>query len=298
MIARYKEVYPDDTTPVVAANNGGGIRATIYAGTVTKEDTFNVLPFANTLLYKTITPKILYDIMETSLSANTSQDPETGMITGEYSGGFLQIGGMTVEYNPNSPAGEKVIGITLDSSDSVFDKNDDSTPIIFMSNDFVMGGGNGYDMLADISVGGEFGSLEEIFRNYIVDLTNGGSEALDYPITQNRIVPVSDYQAADYTASVYVRNSDGSPLANTEVEVTIDYNESVTVSTNENGLAEITVSNGPHSISLADDPSAAVYVNNYSGQGIIEVEGDYPVPFPSIVMSADESASNALADAA
>ncbi len=298
MIARYKEVYPDDTTPVVAANNGGGIRATIYAGTVTKEDTFNVLPFANTLLYKTITPKILYDIMETSLSANTSQDPETGMITGEYSGGFLQIGGMTVEYNPNSPAGEKVIGITLDSSDSVFDKNDDSTPIIFMSNDFVMGGGNGYDMLADISVGGEFGSLEEIFRNYIVDLTNGGSEALDYPITQNRIVPVSDYQATDYAASVYVRNSDGSPLANTEVEVTIDYNESVTVSTNENGLAEITVTNGPHSISLTDDPSAAVYVNNYSGQGIIEVEGDYPVPFPSIVMSAAESASNALADAA
>ena len=298
MIARYKEVYPDDTTPVVAANNAGGIRAAIYAGTITKEDTFNVLPFANTLLYKTITPNILYEIMETSLSGNTAQDQKTGVITGAYEGGFLQIGGMTVEYDPNSPAGEKVIGITLDSSDSVLDRNDDNSPIIFMSNDYVMGGGSGYDMLADINVGGEFGSLEEIFRNYIISLTEGGSKALDYPISQNRIVPVSDYQATDYTASVYIKNSDGTPLANTEVEVTIDYGENVTVSTNENGLAEITVSNGPHSISLTDDPGAAVYVNNYSGQGIIEVEGDYPVPFPSIVMSAAESASNALADAA
>ena len=167
-----------------------------------------------------------------------------------------------------------------------------------MSNDYVMGGGSGYDMLADINIGGEFGSLEEIFRNYIISLTEGGSKALDYPISQNRIVPVSDYQATDYTASVYIKNSDGTPLANTEVEVTIDYGESVTVSTNENGLAEITVSNGPHSISLTNDPGAAVYVNNYSGQGIIEVEGDYPVPFPSIIISADESVSNALADAA
>ena len=43
------------------------------------------------------------------------------------------------------------------------------------------------------------------------------------------------------------------------------------------------VSDGPHAVSL--DKKTEVYVNNYSGGGIVEMDGDYPIDYPTLSMA-------------
>ncbi len=69
---------------VVAITNGGGIRATVKAGDVTKKDINTVLPFGNTLAVVYVTGAELLEALE----ASTYCTPES-------IGGFPQAAGLT-----------------------------------------------------------------------------------------------------------------------------------------------------------------------------------------------------------
>lgn len=43
------------------------------------------------------------------------------------------------------------------------------------------------------------------------------------------------------------------------------------------------VSDGAHGISL--DQKTEIYVNNYSGNGIAEIDGSYPIYYPTLIMN-------------
>lgn len=77
---------------VVAITNGGGIRAWIHAGDVTKNDVFTVLPFGNTL---TVVYLKGSDLLE-ALEASTYCTP--GAV-----GGFPQIAGMKISIVTGAP---------------------------------------------------------------------------------------------------------------------------------------------------------------------------------------------------
>lgn len=259
----------DANLPVIAAENGGGIRAGAANGSITVGDLVSAFPFSNTLYLKKVTPQILYQVMEQSAAYLDGQDKETGMLLQQdNSGGFLQISGFTVVYDPDGEAGQRVRSITLDGQTAPLDPADSSTQIMMVSNNFIMGGGSGYSMLGALPKYGEAGGELETIQAYLEScLENGVLQG--YAGTKNRIQMRSDgYEPKDYTASIQIVDESGQPLAGKELSYRVDGGARQNGTTDENGMLKLTLSDGSHGVRLADTQQE-VYVDNYSGLGLI-----------------------------
>ena len=95
------------------AVNGGGLRASIPKGDITMGDLVTIFPFSNTLMVKKVTPALLYQVLENSVSAQTGQSGENGMLEGSAFGGYLQISGFEFSYDPTAAPGQKVTSIRV-----------------------------------------------------------------------------------------------------------------------------------------------------------------------------------------
>lgn len=263
---------PYKNLPIVALENGGGVRATIRRGDITVGDSINVLPFGNTLAFKEVTPAILYEALENGVSKVVSQDPETGLITGQ-GGCFPQISGMSFTYDPRNPArdvktgeeGSRVTAIYLDGSSEPLKRDDTATKIVLCSNDYEIAGGDGYDMLVGLPSVGEGGSLEEVFRDHLTRLTAAGGGSFLAPASQGRIQTAGAYVPKPYAASIKVSGPDeiGS-LAGKTVEYQVDGGAVQTGVLDENSVLSFDLlPDGPHGIRIGDADDA--FINNYSG---------------------------------
>lgn len=258
----------DTDLPVIAVENGGGIRAMSPNGDITMGDLISAFPFSNTIYLKKVTPAILYEVMEVSGTALDGQDKETGMLLQQTnSGGFLQISGFTTVFNPDGEEGQKVVSITLDGQTEPLDREDTTTEIMMASNNYIMSGGNGYTMLADLPKYGEAGGELETVQTYLESCMKDGV-LQGYAGTGNRIQMRGDgYEPKDYTASVLIADQSGEPLAGQELSYRVDGGQRQNGITDENGILQITLSDGAHGVRLADTQQE-IYVDNYSGFGI------------------------------
>ena len=269
-----------DGMPVVALQNGGGVRAVINAGDITKGDVINVLPFGNSLAYKLVTPKTLFEALENAVGKIVSQDPATGKITGA-DGRFPQIAGMRFEFNPESAATEydgsnnptvygdrvtKIVLLNADGTDGAeLSRNDSATQIILASNDFEIAGGDGYIMLKGLPSVGEGGVLDEVFAGYLTKITPAGG-AFNYPNTMGRVKTVGAYVPSNYTAYVTLKNDAGEEWVSKVIMYKVDGSAS-RGSTGPDGILAIAdLPDGPHIITFANAPD--ILVNNYSGAGL------------------------------
>jgi 5'-nucleotidase len=150
----------------LAIANGGDIRADINTGVVTRGDIISILPFGNTLMVKNVTPALLREALENSVSGIILDEP--GSINHEDSaqGRFLHVSGFSFTYDPALPAGERVVSITLDNG-SELSLDDNQTVLSLASSNYVMTGGNDYTMLADLPVLRELGAADEALAEYI-----------------------------------------------------------------------------------------------------------------------------------
>lgn len=276
----------EEDIPIVAVENGGGIREAVPNGVITKGSLISTFPFSNTVYLKKITPKVLYEMMEVSGTLLDGQDPETGMLLQmSISGGFLQISGFTVVFDPDS-TGDKVVSITLEGESQPLDRNDDTTEIMLVGNNYILSGGNDYTMLADLpkygETGGELEAIEAYLESKLVDGVLTGYEGI-----KNRIVMQGDYTPRDYTAYINVTDEAGNALANTEVYYRVDGGNQLKGTTDSDGLLAVTLSDGPHGVRIEDNREE-VYIDNYTGIGIIE---DSIRQFPTLVYTG-ESAEN------
>ena len=252
--------------PVVAVENGGGIRASLPAGKVTLGDLVTAFPYSNTVFIKEVTPKLLYEMMELSGQYLDGQN-EQGMLLQEQNwGGFLQVAGFTVRFDTEAPQGERVLSVTLDGSDAPLDREDTSTRILLAGNNYIMEGGNEYSMLAGLEKLGETGGELEAVRAYFEGCD--ASDFQEYLRPQGRIQMTSgNYTPAPYLAKVLVLGADGAPAANTPVSYRLDGGEEEQGQTDENGFLRLTVADGAHSIRIGS--GAEAYIDNYCGFGLI-----------------------------
>ncbi len=146
----------------VAMANGGGIRAdrTYDAGTMlTRRDILTELPFGNATVMTEITGQQILDAMENGVS-----QVEKG------SGRFPQVSGMEFVYDPSAPAGSRIVSIKIGGED--LDVNKLYT---FATNDYALGGGDGYGMLGGgrVLINSGNGNL---MANDVIDyiIANGG----------------------------------------------------------------------------------------------------------------------------
>ena len=203
----------DTDLPIIAVENGGGIRAMSPNGNVTMGDLISAFPFSNTIYMKKVTPAVLYDVMEVSGTTLDGQDKETGMLLQQTnSGGFLQISGFTVVFDPDGEAGQRVTSITLDGQSEPLDREDTETQIIMASNNYIMSGGSDYTMLGELPKYGEAGGELETVQAYWESCLEDGT-LKGYAGTKNRIQMRSEgYEPKDYTASILSSDEDGSAL--------------------------------------------------------------------------------------
>jgi len=119
----------------VALSNGGGIRTdTEYeAGEITKKLVMNILPFPNNVVKLEIDGETLMAALENGVSA-----------VGDLSGRFPQVSGIEYTYDPSAEAGNRIDEATVDG-----EAVDPEGTYTLATNDFVAGGGDGYEMLTD-----------------------------------------------------------------------------------------------------------------------------------------------------
>ncbi|MDI9469875.1 MAG: 5'-nucleotidase C-terminal domain-containing protein [Bacillota bacterium] len=121
----------DATGADVVITNGGGIRASIEAGTITMGDLLTVLPFGNMVTMIEVTGA---DI-RAALEFGTDSYPETA-------GKFPHVAGMSYELHAGDD-GYTVENIKVGDADL-----DDKATYKLATNDFMAEGGDGYEMFA------------------------------------------------------------------------------------------------------------------------------------------------------
>jgi 5'-nucleotidase len=118
----------------VAVMNGGGIRGNqlVPAGTLTRRHIRALVPFLNVLIMLEVPGKLLLDVLERSVSEYPQEF-----------GGFLQVSGLTVAFDPARPAGQRVARVLVGG-----EPLDPERRYTLATNEYLGRGGNGYTMLA------------------------------------------------------------------------------------------------------------------------------------------------------
>jgi 5'-nucleotidase/UDP-sugar diphosphatase len=119
----------------VALQNGGGIRASFPAGTISYGDVLTVLPFGNTLATATIRGAHLLAALENGLS-----QPGAGR--------FPQVAGLRFVAEMSRPAGSRVVSAEILRGERAGPVQPDRAYRL-VTNNFVRRGGDGYAMLRD-----------------------------------------------------------------------------------------------------------------------------------------------------
>lgn len=177
-----------DTANAVAIVNGGGIRASINSGSITKKDVNTVLPFGNTITVVYVTGAELLEALE----ASTYCTPTAV-------GGFPQVAGLeftvdtTKAYDSNAetyPASTyygpaSINRVTINSvNGKEFDEN---ATYAVITNDFMAAGGDTYYAFASSENKFDTGiPLDEAVMAYITD-SLGGVVGEDYAAPKGRI---------------------------------------------------------------------------------------------------------------
>lgn len=136
--------------------NGGGIRASVKEGTITRGDLVSVLPFGNYVVVLEVTGQDIKDALENGVQSYPNP-----------SGGFPHIAGIRFEFNPANEVGNKVTKLTFANGETV----DLTKSYKLATNDFTAAGGDKYTMLKGKKIVNEYESLEEMLGEYI--RTNG-----------------------------------------------------------------------------------------------------------------------------
>ena len=187
-----------------AISNGGGIRASLSVGGLTKKDINTVLPFGNTLYLVKLTGAQLLEALE----ASTCSLPES-------IGAFPQVSGIEYTVNtgakfsstenyPGSTYGKPnaVNRVTIQSvGGAAFDPAETYT---IVTNDFLGAGGDTYYTFKSSPVGYDTGvPLDEVLMDYITAQCKGTITKAAYGQTAGRIHMISydDVNAGDAGAN-------------------------------------------------------------------------------------------------
>lgn len=159
----------------IAIQNGGGLRASIDAGTVTMGEVLTVLPFQNSLASFQLKGSDIVAALENGV----------GQVE-EGAGRFPQVSGLKYTADLNKPAGSRIISVEVKEGDG-FVAIDPNKVYGVATNNYMRSGGDGYSVFAS---GGQnaydFGpGLETVVADYIA------KNSPYKPYTDGRITVIS-----------------------------------------------------------------------------------------------------------
>lgn len=207
----------NETGADIAITNGGGIRASIEAGEITKDSVTKALPLG----YYIVTKKVKGSDIVAAL--------EHGMVEGADS--FTHFAGIIVETKKETDddgvTRHKVLSIKINGEDLDLNKE-----YVLATNDFMAAGGDGYTMLSDYPTLNEYSTLDESLIKYIEEVGSEGIIAID---KEERLVvkDVSDEVIDDETKNDN-DNNNGLENDSDKNESENDKNDEVVMNSSEN----------------------------------------------------------------
>jgi len=145
----------------IVFQNGGGIRASIDAGEITKGEVLTVLPFQNLLSTFYIPGSAVKEALENAVLQY--DDPDA-------TGRFAQTAGMKYTITPSNEFGNRI-------SDIMVEENGEFVPLEMdkmygvAANDFLRRGGDGYEMFVDAESAYDFGpDLADVVAEYFAEI--------------------------------------------------------------------------------------------------------------------------------
>ncbi|MEM9223176.1 MAG: 5'-nucleotidase C-terminal domain-containing protein [Pseudomonadota bacterium] len=156
----------------IAIQNGGGLRASIDEGDITMGDVLTVLPFQNTLATFELTGAQIKAALENGVS---------GIEDGE--GRFAQVAGMRYSADTSVAPGEgRITSVEIKEANG-WEPIDVDAVYGVVSNNFMRGGGDGYEVFTEAQNAYDYGpGLEVVFAAYLEKLGEV-TPALDGRIT-------------------------------------------------------------------------------------------------------------------
>ncbi|WP_158588772.1 5'-nucleotidase C-terminal domain-containing protein [Butyrivibrio sp. X503] len=210
-----------DKDHVVAITNGGGIRATIKAGNVTKADLNTVLPFGNTVAVVYVTGEELLEALE----ASTFAAPEAV-------GGYPQTSGIKFILDTTKPfaqgtaypkstyyAPSKINRVTIQSiNDQPFNPKDTYAVV---TNNFCAAGGDTYYSFVNASSQYDTGIvMDEAVMDYVNEVLGGTVTSAQYgKVRGDQTIITADTDAATIAdAKAAVQGSAGTQATEATAE--------------------------------------------------------------------------------
>jgi len=144
-----------ENAPAFALINGGGVRATIDEGPITRGEVLTAFPFGNAIVEVTLTGQRLWDTLEGIVSG-------VNLDNGKPVTSFLQVSrGIVIKYNPAANNGSRLLSVTL--GDKPLDK---AAEYRVVTVDFLSGGGDNFfsPSFSDIP---PLDTLDEVLVDYI-----------------------------------------------------------------------------------------------------------------------------------
>lgn len=176
----------DMTKAEIAISNGGGIRASIDEGEITKEEIITVLPFGNYIVTKNLTGEQILKALE----HGTSAYPEA-------KGAFPHVAGLTYKIDTNKPIGNRIVDVVVNGEPLDLQKT-----YLVATNDFMAAGGDNYTMFKDAKIVNEYPALDEGLIAYIQKL---GEVA---PTTEGRVSVLEKVEKEVKTSDYVVKSDD------------------------------------------------------------------------------------------
>jgi 5'-nucleotidase / UDP-sugar diphosphatase len=172
-----------DQGVTISIANSGGLRASIDAGDITMGEVLTVLPFSNTLATFKITGAGIVAALENGLSQIE-----------DIAGRFPQVAGLKYTFDKSQPAGSRLVGDVMVEDGGNWVAIDPAKEYGVVTNNYVRGGGDGYDVFATDSIDAyDFGPpLEQVLADYIAK--QGGTYT---PYTDGRITDASPAAPAE-----------------------------------------------------------------------------------------------------
>jgi 5'-nucleotidase len=147
-----------DQGVTIVIQNGGGLRASIDAGPITMGEVLTVLPFQNTIATFELSGAGVVRALE-----NGASQIEEG------AGRFAQVAGLRYTLDARAEAGKRISDVLVKNADGGFSPIDPDQIYLVASNDYLRGGGDGYDVFREEAVNAyDFGpNLENVVADYL-----------------------------------------------------------------------------------------------------------------------------------
>ncbi|MCL6560868.1 MAG: 5'-nucleotidase C-terminal domain-containing protein, partial [Firmicutes bacterium] len=140
----------------MAITNGGGIRASIDAGEITLGEVLTVMPYGNTLSVLELTGAQIVSALENGVSQVESQ-----------AGRFPQVAGMRYVWDPEQEANSRIVKVEIETENG-FQPIDLQANYIVATNNYMAGGGDGYDVFTQAAGCEDLGFVDyEVFVDYL-----------------------------------------------------------------------------------------------------------------------------------